>query len=372
MSVGLIVVAAGSGTRLAAGVPKAFASVAGRAILQHAIENALASVPWDDVVTVAPSEFLDAARGMSLGATVVAGGATRQQSVAAGLKALSTVDVVLIHDAARPFTPPEQFQRVALAVTARGTGVIPVLPVADTLKRMDGERVAETVDRSVLAAVQTPQGFPGAALIAAYASAVEEYTDDAALFAAAGHHVTTVPGDELAFKITTPADLEHAGRLFAAEPRTGVGYDVHAYDASVPLWLGGLEWPGEPGLRGHSDGDAVIHAIVDALLSAAGLGDLGSRFGTDRPEYAGARSEAFLRETLVLVADAGYRVGNVAVQVVGAHPKIAPRREELQTRLSEMLGAPVAVSATTSDGLGFTGAEGLGALATALLIPWKQ
>ncbi|MBN9605179.1 MAG: 2-C-methyl-D-erythritol 2,4-cyclodiphosphate synthase [Actinomycetales bacterium] len=149
----------------------------------------------------------------------------------------------------------------------------------------------------------------------------------------------------------------------------GIGYDVHAYDPAQPLRLGGLDWPGEPGLSGHSDGDAVLHAIVDALLSAAGLGDIGSTFGTDRPEYAGAASTVFLAETLRRVDAAGYEVAHVALQIVGAHPKIGPRRSELERRLGELVGAPVAVSATTSDRLGFTGERGLGALATALLQP---
>jgi 2-C-methyl-D-erythritol 4-phosphate cytidylyltransferase/2-C-methyl-D-erythritol 2,4-cyclodiphosphate synthase len=210
--------------------------------------------------------------------------------------------------------------------------------------------------------------------VAAYAEATADHTDDAALFAAAGHPVTTVAGDARAFKITTPDDLRRAEQLLGPDwavtgGRGGVGYDVHAYDPEAPLRLGGLEWPGEPGLAGHSDGDAIIHAVVDALLSAAGLGDIGARFGTDRPEYADAASTVFLLETLEAVRESGWAVANVAVQVVGAHPKIGPRRAELEQVLGELVGAPVSVSATTSDRLGFTGERGLGAIATALLIP---
>lgn len=372
-SVGIIVVAAGSGTRLGAGVPKAFALLHSGSVLDHA----LVRIPRDAaLVVVAPASHLSEAEGIAArhaGAVAVVGGATRQQSVAAGLAALpAAVDVVLVHDAARALTPPEVFERVVAAVRATGGGVIPVLPVTDTVKRVDGSVVLETVDRSELVAVQTPQGFPRDLLVSAYAATGVDHTDDAALFAAAGHPVTTVPGDARAFKITTPDDLHRAARLLGpdwavAGARGGVGYDVHAYDAAQPLRLGGLDWPGEPGLSGHSDGDAVLHAIVDALLSAAGLGDIGSNFGTDRPEYAGASSIVFLDETLRRVAGAGYAVVNVAVQVVGAHPKIGPRRVELERRLGELVGAPVSVSATTSDGLGFTGEQGLGALATALL-----
>jgi 2-C-methyl-D-erythritol 4-phosphate cytidylyltransferase/2-C-methyl-D-erythritol 2,4-cyclodiphosphate synthase len=150
--------------------------------------------------------------------------------------------------------------------------------------------------------------------------------------------------------------------------RSGIGIDIHGYDESVPLWLGGLHWPDEPGLAGHSDGDALSHAICDALLSAAGLGDLGSRFGTTDPRFENAHGEVFLRATIELVAGAGFSISNVAVQVIGNRPRLAARRGELEKHLSDVVGAPVSVAATTSDGLGFTGnGEGLAAIATALL-----
>lgn len=375
----VVVVAAGSGERLGVGVPKAFAHLASWTILDHA----LVRVPADaELIVVAPSTHLELARASvavhaqvtpRTSGIVVAGGATRQQSVAAGLAALSAeVDVVIVHDAARALTPLEVFDRVTDAVRTTGGGVIPVVPVTDTVKRVQGDAVVATVDRSELVAVQTPQGFPRADLVAAYAAATAEHSDDAALFAAAGHSVTSVEGDARAFKITTADDLRRAEQLLGFDTavtggRVGIGYDVHAYDPDTPLMFGGLEWPGEPGLTGHSDGDAVIHAIVDALLSAAGLGDIGARFGTDRPEYAGAASSVFLRHTLDDVHRTGWEVVNVAVQVVGIHPKIGPRRAELESRLSGLVGAPVSVSATTSDRLGFTGEQGLGAIATALL-----
>lgn len=150
--------------------------------------------------------------------------------------------------------------------------------------------------------------------------------------------------------------------------RVGTGFDAHAYDSAKPLFLAGLAWPGEPGLAGHSDGDAVIHAIVDALLGAAGLGDIGSRFGTDDPAYADAASEAFLNTTVALLAAEGWSIGNVSVQFVGERPRLTGRREEAQRRLSELVGAPVNLSATTTDGMGFTGrGEGVAAFATALI-----
>ncbi|HEY5274178.1 MAG TPA: 2-C-methyl-D-erythritol 4-phosphate cytidylyltransferase [Acidimicrobiales bacterium] len=377
-TVGVIVVAAGSGSRLGAELPKAFVSLGGQSILQRSLESVLGMSEPAQIVIVVPDEQLALAQdevrhvaGAAIEyASVVAGGKTRQSSVAAGLAALwPDVGVVLVHDAARPFTPAALFDAVVAKVRASGQGVIPGLPIADTLKRMDNDVALETVDRSVLSAIQTPQGFPRVELTAAYAAATQDYTDDAAVFAAAGHTVRVIHGDALAFKITTPWDLRRAQALIPTSGfRSGIGIDIHAYDESVPLWLGGLHWPDEPGLAGHSDGDALSHAICDALLSAAGLGDLGSRFGTDDPRFVDAHGEVFLRATIELVAGAGFGIQNVAVQVIGNRPRLAARRGELEKHLSDVVGAPVSVAATTSDGLGFTGSgEGVAAIATALL-----
>jgi len=376
----IVVVAAGSGTRLGHETPKAFVELHGRTILEHALHGVFGATHAAQVIVVAPAPLVAQARTIAERAagaasgyvTVVAGGDTRQASVAAGLRALADgVDAVLVHDAARALAPSALIDRVASAVLAGGeAGVIPALPVVDTVKRVDGDAVVGAVDRSDLVHVQTPQGFPRTELLAAYAGATDDHTDDAALYAAAGHRVATVPGEPRAFKITTPWDLSRAARLLDAGTgiRTGVGIDVHRYDDTVPLWLGGVYFADEPGLAGHSDGDAVIHAMCDALLSAAGLGDIGSRFGSAAPEFAGAASEVFLRETLALVEGAGYRVGNVAVQVIAARPRLAPRRMEIEAHLGELVGAPVSVAATTSDGLGFAGdGSGLVAIATALV-----
>ena len=384
--VGVIVVAAGSGTRLGASAPKAFVKIDGRSILRHALDGVIAAAPAQ-VVVVAPegregealSEAVAAAADRRDVVSVVTGGATRQASVAAGLAALRTdIEIVLVHDAARALTPPEVFARVVEAVDAGADGAIPVLPVIDTIKRVSGDEIVAGVDRSELAAAQTPQGFRRGVLDAAYAAAVIEFTDDAALVAEAGHPVVAVAGHPLAFKITTSADLERARHLVAepddripAIPRVGVGTDVHAFGGDGTLWLAGLEWPGEAPLSGHSDGDAVAHAIVDALLAAAGLGDIGTHFGTDHPEYAGAHADAFLTRTVAILGEAGWRVGNVSVQVQANRPRFAARRAEAERALSAALGgAAVSVSATTTDGLGFTGAgEGVSAFAVALVVP---
>jgi len=380
-TVAVVVVAAGSGTRLQHAHPKAFVPVGDRTVLEHCLRGVFATAEPAQVVVVVPaSRSGEAAEVCARAAgaaapylSVVVGGATRQQSVAAGLARLADgIETVLVHDAARAFTPAAQFELVVDAVRATGGGVVPGLPVTDTIKRTDGGRVAGTVDRSSLLAVQTPQGFPRADLEAAYSAAIEEHTDDAALFAAAGHAVTPITGDPLAFKITTPWDLRRAEglaeELRPSLARTGVGIDVHAADPSRPLWLGGLHWPGEAGLAGHSDGDAVSHAVADALLSAAGLGDLGSRFGVDDPRFAEAHGDVFVAGAVDLLRGAGFAVGNAAVQVIARRPRIAGRRAEIEEHLTALVGAPVSVSATTTDGLGFTGrGEGVAVICTALV-----
>jgi 2-C-methyl-D-erythritol 4-phosphate cytidylyltransferase/2-C-methyl-D-erythritol 2,4-cyclodiphosphate synthase len=383
---GVIVVAAGSGTRLGAGIPKALVEVGGETLLARSLSSILDLEEEARVVVVAPASHLaetsavvDAVAGAARASVaVVVGGAIRQGSVRAGLDALAaSVDTVLVHDAARALTPSSLFAAVARAVRDDDAGVVPGLPVTDTVKRVGaaGECIG-TVDRSDLVGVQTPQGFPRAALVAAYAAASAEHTDDAALFQAAGGGVRVIPGDALAFKVTTAWDLRRAEELVAraagsgsaSRLRSGVGTDVHAVDPTQPLWLAGLHWPGEDGLAGHSDGDAVSHAMCDALLSAAGLGDIGGIFGTDDPELDGAHGEVFLRRTAELVRDAGYRIVNVAVQVMAVRPKLSPRRAEAERILSAAVGAPVSLAGTTTDGLGFTGrGDGVAAVATALV-----
>ena len=403
----VIVVAAGSGTRLGAAEPKAFVGIDTHTVLWHALLPVFATAHAAQVIIVVPAgldgeantEAMDAAAHVAArdGAsnrhelvTVVAGGATRQASVAAGLRALwPSVTTVLVHDAARSLTPAELFDRVIAEVERTGSAVIPGLPVVDTVKRREADgAVGETVDRDTLLAVQTPQGFRRDALVAAYANAGAEFTDDAALVAAAGLPVRALDGDARAFKITTPADLDRAQSLLArAEPaaapanpatpasapamRVGVGTDVHAYaapESTRTLWLAGLSWPGERPLEGHSDGDVVVHAIVDALLSAADLGDIGGLFGTDDPAVEGAHADVFLGRTRERLAAAGWVVGNVSVQLQANRPKFSARRLEAQAGLSALLGAPVSVAATTTDGLGFSGrGEGIAAIATALI-----
>jgi len=376
----VVLVAAGEGTRLGQNTPKAFVPVAGMPIVEHALAGIVSAAGVFHVSLVAPDGFHPQAEALAqkystteISVVVVQGGeVTRQDSVRNGLTAVpESASVVLVHDAARCLATPALFERVAAAVRESGDGVIPVLPVVDTIKRASAEEILETVDRSHLRSAQTPQGFPANALREAYAVATEDHTDDAALFQAAGGRVISVVGEANAFKITHPADLAAAERLFAGQIRSGIGTDVHRFaaDGRSPLILAGIEWPNEVALEGHSDGDAVAHAVVDAMLAAAGLGDIGGNFGVDRPEYAGASGEVFIAATLKLLAENGWRVQNVSVQVIGNRPKLAPQREQAQARMSALVGAPVSIGATTTDGLGFLGnSEGVAAVATALIV----
>ena len=364
----VVLVAGGQGLRLGADKPKALVEFSGKTILEHALIGASRARGLSQIVVAAPAGHLEQVSRLVAEAVgdveyvVVAGGATRQQSIANAL-AVVTAPIVLVHDAARAFTPAAVFDRVADSVRETGMGTVPVLEVVDTIKRVEGEQVLETVDRSQLRRAQTPQGFMTAALMAGYAGATSDFTDDAALMQAAGASIRFVEGDVNAYKITTAEDLE-------TETRTGVGTDTHRFteDSAKPLYLGTVLWEGERGLDGHSDGDALSHAIVDALLSAAGLGDIGSNFGVDRPEFSGANGSVFLAETIRLLDAAGWQVGNVSAQIIGNRPKVAPHRGKVETALTALIGAPVTIGATTTDGLGFLGnGEGVAAVATALI-----
>lgn len=378
MSVAVILVAAGQGERLGAGKPKALVHVAGLTLLEHAIARAVATKDLSQLVITATPGFRDEFVALAenhvpahISLSVVEGGETRQLSIAIALESVdAAADVILVHDAARAFTPTEVFDRVVAEVRTSGFGVIPVIAVHDTVKRADGTEVLETVDRSELRAAQTPQGFPAKLFREAYAAIAKDHTDDASLIQAAGHRVLSVEGDRMAMKVTTKDDLLLASHLIGGEQRTGIGTDTHRFseDSSKPLFLGTIEWPGERGLDGHSDGDALSHAIVDALLSAAGLGDIGSNFGVDRPEFQGANGQVFLTETLAKLARAGFAIINVSAQIIGNRPKVSPMREQVEQALTAILKAPVTISATTTDGLGFLGnTEGVAVVASALI-----
>ena len=373
-----IIAGAGMGHRLGAEIPKALIQIQGITLLERAFTSLSKVV--DEIIITAPAGYEEQFKAIvGQSAEVITGGVLRSDSIRVALKALSpSVESVLIHDAARALASSALAARVLGDVQSGQSAVIPVLKVIDTIKEIDRDGfVRATPDRSSLVAAQTPQGFNRQVLERAH-SASDDATDDAALVEAIGVKVKTIEGEASAFKITTKEDIGQAILLLSPRDRNfkaGLGVDAHAFssDQNRKLWLAGLLWPEQVGVDGYSDGDVAAHAICDALFSAAGLGDLGSNFGVDDPKYQGASGETLLKEAFGKITIAGYEIGNVSVQIVCNKPKIGPRRAEAIKALSKALGgAEVSVSATSTDGLGFTG-QGLGisALATALLIEKK-
>jgi len=373
-----IIAGAGMGHRLGADIPKALIQIDGVTLIERAF--AALSTVVDEIVITAPAGYEDQFRAIvGDSATVITGGVLRSDSVNLALKSLSpSTKYVLVHDAARALATSELAQRVLRGLISGESAVIPALSVVDTIKEVDRDGyVRSTPDRSILRAVQTPQGFSVDVLKRAH-EASEDATDDAALVEALGVKVKTIPGEARAMKITNPEDIALAVTLVRdldANMRVGVGTDAHAFssDTSRQLWLAGIHWPDVVGVDGHSDGDVAAHAICDALLSATGLGDLGSNFGVSDPQYSGAPGATLLAETFTRISKAGYAINNVAVQIVCNKPKIGPRRAEAINALSKALGgAPVSVTATSTDGLGFTGeGKGISAIATALVVGKK-
>jgi 2-C-methyl-D-erythritol 4-phosphate cytidylyltransferase/2-C-methyl-D-erythritol 2,4-cyclodiphosphate synthase len=371
-----IIAGAGSGHRLGADLPKALVKLIDKTLVEHAVA-ALAPVA-ELIIVTAPAGFENKFKEL-LGdqVTVIAGGVLRSDSIRIALEKIpASYEYVLVHDAARAIASTELAKNIVAELAKGEQAVIPALDVVDTIKEVDASGyVRSTPDRSTLRAVQTPQGFVKSVLAHAHSSA-EDATDDAALVEAIGIKVKVIAGEERALKITTKSDLARAVQILLPNSekqiRVGIGTDAHAFssDSSRKLWLAGLLWDGEVGVDGHSDGDVAAHAICDALLSAANLGDLGSNFGVSDPKYAGASGATLLTETLNKVNGAGFEIQNVAVQIVGNRPKIGPRRAEAISALSSALGGtPVSVSATSTDGLGFTGeGKGLSAIATALIV----
>ena len=355
MSVWTIVVAAGGSSRF--GVPKQYAPLGGRRVLDWSLDAARRSS--DGVVVVVPPA--DAGRPEAAD-VVVAGGETRSASVRNGLAVVpADADVVVVHDAARPLADPGLFRAAVAAVRAGAAGAVCAVAVADTVKQVAGSTVVATLDRSGLWAAQTPQAFAAAALRAAHATGGDA-TDDAGLLEACGMEVTVVPGDPRNLKLTTPDDLVVAAALAGESPRgagvrVGQGYDVHAFsdDPGRRLVLGGVVFDGERGLRGHSDADVVAHAVADAVLGAAGLGDLGGHFPDTDPAWAGADSIVLLAEVVRRAAAAGWRPSSADCTVVAERPRLAPRREEMEACLGAVLAAPVNVKAARAEGLGALG-----------------
>lgn len=366
-----VIVAAGKGLRAGQPLPKQFAPWRGKPVVRHSAETLLAAGA-DPLVIAIPENGEEPARdaldGLE-GYTLVVGGATRQESVARALDAVGTAERVLIHDAARPDLPRAVIQRLLGALESH-PGAIPVLPVVDSLSRDEDGLMVGTAPREELRRVQTPQAFRYDDIRAAHANwqGNADAGDDAQVLRAAGGAVAHVTGDERLAKLTFAEDF-----MTELPPvRIGMGYDVHRLAAGEELWLGGIRIEHDKGLAGHSDADVALHAIVDALLGAIANGDIGSHFPPSDPQWKGASSDRFLAHAVKLVAEAGYRVGNIDLTIICEAPKIGPHREPMRARIADLLGVDigaVSVKATTTERLGFTGrGEGIAAQAIATVV----
>ncbi|RHW16517.1 bifunctional 2-C-methyl-D-erythritol 4-phosphate cytidylyltransferase/2-C-methyl-D-erythritol 2,4-cyclodiphosphate synthase [Sphingomonas gilva] len=360
-----ILVAAGTGTRFGGDVPKQFARLAGKPVIAHAHAALVEHPAIGEVIVVGDP----AAIGEVLGdIKIVPGGATRRDSVRAGLDAIEA-DYVLIHDAARPLLPVPVIDAL-IAALAEHDGAVPGLPVADTLARSDGA-LGDVVPRDGLVRVQTPQAFRYDVIRAAHDTwpPDREASDDAQMVRANGGTVTTVPGDALLDKVTFAGDLDRLERMIDSVQVTGFGYDVHRLAAGEELWLGGIRIPHDRGLVGHSDADVVLHAITDAVLGCIGAGDIGSHFPPSEPEWRGASSDRFLEHARGLVEAEGGRIIHTDVTIICEAPRIGPYRDAIRARIAGLLRlapARVSVKATTTERLGFTGrGEGIAAQAVA-------
>lgn len=368
-----LIVAAGRGQRFGGNLPKQYAPLRGERLLRRTlrafcnhprVQKVIVAIHPDDAET-----FAETVEGFA-GVVSVHGGATRQDSVRLGLEALAAdaPDFVLIHDGARPMVSPALIDSVIEGLGA-AEGVLPVVPVIDTLKRVEGARVGETVPRENLVRAQTPQGFRFPGILAAHRQfAGEALTDDAAVLERAGLGVVTVAGDETNIKVTTMDDL---ARLTAAltETRVGQGFDVHRFGSGDSVWLCGVSVPHTHGLVGHSDADVALHAGTDAILGAIGDGDIGQHFPPSDPKWRGAPSDKFLRHAFDLMTARGGTLVHLDFTIICERPKVGPHRDAMRASVAKILGIAedrISVKATTTEGLGFTGRqEGIAAQAVA-------
>ena len=370
-----LIVAGGSGSRVGGSLPKQYRRIGGQAVIARAFD-ALAAHPAiaavHVVVGAGQERLLDEALGERRPATVTPGGASRRESVLAGLEAIAAVPPgqVLIHDAARPFLPAAVIDRLIAALDT-APGAVPTVPVVDTLVRVDAQELGDSVSRDGLARVQTPQAFRFDAILTAHRNWTDspEPTDDAQVARHAGLTVLAVPGDPMLDKLTHEADLVAAETRLAAgmTPRVGMGYDVHAFAEGDHVMLCGLRIAHTHALAGHSDADVGLHAITDALLGTIADGDIGSHFPPSDPRWKGADSASFLRHAADLVAAQGGVVDHVDLTIICEAPKVGPHRPAMRERIAAILELPVgriSVKATTTERLGFTGrGEGMAAQA---------
>lgn len=380
-----LVVAAGRGERVGGSMPKQFVTLAGKAVVAHSVDRLLAHPKIDAVYVVTGDDQMDLMTVALSGREVmpfISGGKTRRISVEKGLAGIEEsggAARVLIHDAARPLLPAVVIDRLLEALD-NGRAAIPILPVADTLALItDADVLGETISRTSLARVQTPQAFHFETIRAAHTHwpADREASDDAQMVRAAGEHVAIIQGDPLLDKITEAADFAAAEARLSARcsTRVGMGYDVHRLVEGETLWLGGVLIPHDHGLSGHSDADVALHALTDALLGTVASGDIGQHFPPSDSKWKGASSDRFLCHAASLVAAANGVIEHVDLTIICEAPKIGPYREAIRQRVAELLQLElrqVSIKATTTERLGFTGRrEGIAAQAVATVKCWE-
>ncbi|WP_169569155.1 bifunctional 2-C-methyl-D-erythritol 4-phosphate cytidylyltransferase/2-C-methyl-D-erythritol 2,4-cyclodiphosphate synthase [Sneathiella limimaris] len=378
MTTAALIVAAGSGSRTGLDFPKQYLKLGEKTVLRKTLEQFLDHAKVDKVQVVynAADQDLydDAVSGLEL-LPPVAGGVTRQESVLNGLSALNmsceNLEYVLIHDAARPFVSKDLINRCVEALESCDA-VLPAIPATDTLKSINDGRVTGTLNRDEIVAAQTPQSFSFPVILKAHEDFKDQnVTDDIALAELAGIDVAWVMGDIRNQKITTKADIDTLMSQSLTDIRTGLGFDVHAFDSNSNLWLGGVEIPHHQGLKGHSDADVALHALTDAILGAIGEGDIGTHFPPSEAKWKGAPSSLFLEHAASLVAQKSGKIANVDLTIICEAPKISPHRDAMRAKIAEILGIAidrVSVKGTTTEKLGFTGrSEGIAAQAVATI-----
>jgi len=379
MTVAALLLAGGRGTRAGGGIPKQYREIGGISVLRRAIDCFIDCPAVDLIRVVIHADDQELYRAATAGLDIlppVIGGTERHLSAVNGLESLSDFEtnIVVIHDAARPFADRGMIERV-IAALADAAGAIPALPVSDTLKRVASthDLIEETVDRAGLWRAQTPQGFRFKAILKAHGQRDSDLpTDDAAVMEEAGMVVCVVDGDERNIKVTTEADFDRAEQILEKrqmQTRVGSGFDVHKLGPGDGVTLCGVKVPCDMSLIGHSDADVALHALTDALLGAVGCGDIGLHFPPSDPQWKGAASHIFVEAAAADIRKAGGSIVNVDVTIIGEHPKVGPHREEMRASVAEYLDIPldrVNIKATTTERLGFTGrGEGLAAQAVA-------